>query len=226
MGWSAKKTRRIRDLAGVKIVRRRKARPGYRQETPGNLLLGAARPDGGYEQAALESLGAWGVDYSHFQLGGRTFYLSLVVDLASRMILAWDLGRNQKSELVVSSLGQALENYGPPKVVHSDRGSQYLSADYRRLLAAFDIRQSLSAAGSPWQNGFVERTFRSLKEEFDPPALKGCGWGELLELVAATVYYYNRQRYHTSLKTTPAAYHEGLKKPPAEEKKLCTKVLN
>lgn len=94
LGWSLNKTRHTRDLAGVRIVRRRKARPGFKQEAAGNLLLEAAKPDGRYDQTELEALSVWSVDYTPLKFGGRTSYLSVVVDLASRRILSWDLGRN------------------------------------------------------------------------------------------------------------------------------------
>ena len=193
MGWSLNKTRRLKTLAGVrtKLPRQTWRRPpdGKLAAPPPNLL-----PSN--KEILVE-------DFTHL---GR-FYLAVCMRLSTRQILSFKLSTGKGSGLVDPPLVQALELFADCEIVHSDQGSQYLAASHRRLIAAADLRQSCSAAGSPWQNGHVERLFKTLKYEFlGDIGVYGGDYNRLFDAVNVSVFSYNRQRYHSTLGTTPDAY--------------------
>ncbi len=141
-------------------------------------------------------------DFTHL---GR-FYLAVCMRLSTRQILGFKLAAHKGSQLVDPPLAAALDLFADCQIVHSDRGSEYLAASHRQLIATGGLEQSCSAAGSPWQNGHVERFFRTLKHEFLGEIKVYGGYRQLWEAVNISIFGYNQQRYHSSLGTTPNAY--------------------
>jgi len=95
-------------------------------------------------------------------------YLAVVIDLYSRKVVGWSMGRRLKSSLVCDALQMALWRRRPPKgqlIHHSDRGVQYASHAFRKLLTAHGIEGSMSRKGDCWDNAVVESFFGSLKSE-------------------------------------------------------------
>jgi transposase InsO family protein len=94
-------------------------------------------------------------------------YLAVVMDLFSRKIVGWSMSSRMKAKLVCDALRMALWQRRPKAglIHHSDRGSQYASKAFRRLLKAHDIKGSMSRKGDCWDNAVVESFFGSLKQE-------------------------------------------------------------
>ena len=94
-------------------------------------------------------------------------YLATVIDLYSRRMVGWAFGAHMTAELVIDALRRAIELREPPAgmIVHTDRGGQYASADYRKLLRERGLRQSMSGAGNCYDNAVAESFFASLKKE-------------------------------------------------------------
>ena len=94
-------------------------------------------------------------------------YLAVVIDLYSRKVVGWSMGSRMKAKLVCDALTMALWQRNPKTglIVHSDRGSQYASTEYRRLLKAHELVGSMSRKGDSWDNSVVESFFGSLKQE-------------------------------------------------------------
>lgn len=94
-------------------------------------------------------------------------YLAVVIDLYSRKVVGWSMGSRMKAKLVCDALTMALWQRNPKTglIVHSDRGSQYASTEYRRLLKAHELVGSMSRKGDCWDNSVVESFFGSLKQE-------------------------------------------------------------
>lgn len=94
-------------------------------------------------------------------------YLAVIIDLYSRKVVGWSMGSRMKAQLVCNALRMAIwqRRPGPGLVVHSDRGSQYASKDYRRLLKAHGFVGSMSRKGDCWDNAVAESFFGSLKQE-------------------------------------------------------------
>ena len=94
-------------------------------------------------------------------------YLAVVIDLYSRKVVGWSIGSRMKAQLVCDALSMAVWQRKPKAglVVHTDRGSQYASVAYRRLLKAHGLIGSMSRKGNCWDNAVAESFFGSLKRE-------------------------------------------------------------
>lgn len=94
-------------------------------------------------------------------------YLAVVVDLFSRKVVGWSMGNRMKAGLVCDALKMALWQRKPSHglIVHSDRGSQYASNDYIKLLHQHGCVGSMSRKGNCWDNAVAESFFGSLKQE-------------------------------------------------------------
>ena len=94
-------------------------------------------------------------------------YLAVVIDLYSRKVVGWSMGSRMKAQLVCDALMMAIWLRRPNAglVVHSDRGTQYASKAYRRLLKARGFIGSMSRKGDCWDNAVAESFFGSLKQE-------------------------------------------------------------
>ncbi len=148
---------------------------------------------------------AWVQDFTYLWLGNCFYYLAVVLDLTTRQLVGWKLGGNHTADLICEALLDALSRYDPPNLLHSDQGREYLSSKHAGLCRSFGIAMSASGRGRPWQNGYCERFFSTLKSEL--PSLKQLrNPGELYEQIALFIHYYNTKRIHTTLKTTPAHY--------------------
>lgn len=221
LGWSENKTRRIRRLSGVTAARAHKKYRGYGGKpeisAPLNhlhtyaLFKDSGRPQDGMDYSPMtQEANAWVQDFTYLRIRSGMFYLALVMDLTTREILSWKLGTNHSSSLTHIALIQALHSNPAPAILHSDRGSEYLSERHQATCSRFGITLSASRPGSPWQNGYMERCIKSVKEELGPLA-QYQDINDLYIGVASAISYYNNERIHLALKTTPAAYAAGLK---------------
>jgi transposase InsO family protein len=110
----------------------------------------------------------WAGDITYVWTGEGWLYLAVVIDLYSRKVVGWSLGRRLTSTLVCEALLMALWLRRPAKgqlIFHSDRGVQYASDAFRRLLKAHGIEGSMSRKGDCWDNAPVESFFGTLKLE-------------------------------------------------------------
>ena len=129
-------------------------------------------------------------------------YLAVVIDLYSRKVVGWSMGRRLKSTLVCDALQMALWSRRPPKgqlIHHSDRGVQYASHAFRRLLKAHGIEGSMSRKGDCWDNAVVESFFGSLKSERVHWRSYQSREEARADIVEYITMFYNSQRLHSYL---------------------------
>lgn len=178
------------------------------------LFKDTARPQDGMDYSPMtQEANAWAQDFTYLRIRSGMFYLALVMDLTTREILSWKLGTNHSSSLTHIALIQALRTNPSPSILHSDRGSEYLSERHANTCARFSITLSASRPGSPWQNGFMERCIKSVKEELGPLN----NYQDIDELyigVTNAIAYYNNERIHMALRMAPRAYARLLGKRP------------
>jgi putative transposase len=140
LDWSDNKTRRIRRLAQIVVARPRKKYHRYvgiaEITAPPNHLHtyalfkdkdGARPQDGMSYRLMTQEANAWSQDFTYLRIRSGMYYLALVLDLATREVLSWKLGTNHSSSLTHIALIHALRTNPPPSILHSDRGSEYLS---------------------------------------------------------------------------------------------------
>lgn len=235
LGWSENKTRRIRRLAQVDAARPRKKYRDYggksEVDAPENhlhayaLFKDNARPQDGMDYSPMtQEANAWAQDFTYLRIRSGMYYLALVMDLATREILSWKLGTNHSSSLTHIALIQALRSNPSPSILHSDRGAEYLSERHQTTCARFGITFSASKPGSPWQNGYMERCIKSVKEELGILA-QYQDIDELYVGVTKAIAYYNNERIHLSLKMSPRAYAKALGRHKKRPRKVFGKVV-
>lgn len=110
----------------------------------------------------------WVSDITYIRLPEGFVYLSVVIDLFTRKVIGYCLSRHIDADLVVTALKMAIKERGITNannqlIHHSDQGVQYCSHEYTSLLEFHGIRVSMSSPGAPWQNGFAESFFKTLK---------------------------------------------------------------
>lgn len=156
----------------------------------------------------------WAGDVTYLNTGEGWMYLAIVMDLYSRRIVGWHIDKRMTSDLVEKALIKAYNLRQPPKglVFHSDRGSQYTSSRYRKLLKSYGMRASMGDVGACWDNAVVERFFGSLKHDWlfkvHQPTRE-----HMKRDVTAYMRYYNLERLHTANEDmSPIEYENMLRK--------------
>lgn len=218
LDWSEDKTRRIRNLANVEALRRKKrsrhSKDSAEIDSPENKLRdywelrNPDSPRDGYSFAVLTKpeLNIWAEDFTYIGWHGRFLYLATTLRLSTREVLGWSLGLYHDTDLVCASLEDALRNNTPPDIAHSDQGPEYLSRKNSNLCENAGIKMSASDKGEPWQNGYMERFFNTFKEEMEHKIRNCKTLSEVYEKIANWIYYYNYERIHTALKMPPKTY--------------------
>jgi putative transposase len=143
----------------------------------------------------------WGADISYIWTAEGWLYLAIVLDLYSRRIVGWATSDRLKKDLALSALRRAivLRQPQPGLIHHSDRGSQYCSDDYQRLLKAQDMLPSMSGKGNCYDNAMVETVFKTIKSEMI--------WRTSFQTRSAAEFalglyidgFYNPRRRHSAL---------------------------
>jgi transposase InsO family protein len=142
----------------------------------------------------------WLTDITYIPTREGWLYLAAILDLHSRAIVGWAMSRTLDGKLGLDALEMAIRRRGAaPKVLHSDQGSNYTVASYRRLLAKHQIQQSMSRRGDCWDNAPMESFFHTLKTEL----VMHCDFRTRDQARASLFEYmetfYNRQRRHSTI---------------------------
>ena len=150
----------------------------------------------------------WVADITYIKLRKEFVYLAVIMDVFTRCIRGWHLGRSLEQELTLVALRRAFER-GRPEIHHSDQGVQYAATAYVAMLKAREVKISMASVGEPEENGHAERLMRTIKEEevdlseYEDFSDAMGGLGRFLDDV------YNRKRIHSSLGyLTPAEFEQ------------------
>ncbi len=141
----------------------------------------------------------WAGDITYLKTGEGWMYLAVVMDLYSRRIVGWHVDKRMTTGLIGKALMKAYNLRQPPKglVFHSDRGSQYTSKRYRKLLKSYRMRASMGDVGACWDNAVVERFFGSLKHDWVLKIAQPTR-EHMRRDVMAYMKYYNQERLHSA----------------------------
>lgn len=109
----------------------------------------------------------WTGDITYIKIASGWAYLAVVIDLYSRRIIGWSIAEHMRTSLVTDALNKAIALRKPAEgvIFHSDRGSQYGSAEFRTMLKRAGLKQSMSAKANPYDNAWTESFMGTLKSE-------------------------------------------------------------
>lgn len=143
----------------------------------------------------------WTSDITYLSTAEGWLYLAVIMDIYSRKIVGWSVSSRLTTELVNRALTMAVTHRDPSAglIFHSDRGSQYTSESFRKLLKTYRMVQSMSSSGNCYDNAITESFFHTLKTE-----LIDLGNNKTREQTKQIIFqyieiFYNRQRLHSAL---------------------------
>lgn len=142
---------------------------------------------------------AWAIDITYIPMRKGFMYLCAIIDLYSRYVVGWSVSNSMEAEWVAAVVKTAIRQYGCPRILNSDQGSQFTSDHYIDLLKEAGIRISMDGKGRATDNIFIERLWRSLKYEqvYLYPADDGV---ELYHGLQEWFRFYNEDRHHQTLR--------------------------
>lgn len=155
---------------------------------------------------------AWMVDITYLRHGSGFMYLVAIIDVYSRYVVGWSLSNTLDTQSCVDALTQALI-IGQPEILNSDQGCQFTSGLWIDTVKQAGIQVSMTGRGRCLDNVYIERFWRSLKQEefylneyVDVPALK--------QAIQHYIEFYNNRRYHQALayKKPAEIYFGGIKR--------------
>lgn len=143
----------------------------------------------------------WVTDITYIWTKEGWLYLAVVLDLFSRKVVGWSMDETMEKDLVINALNMALRSRQPEKGLlhHSDRGSQYASSDYQKLLMDQQITCSMSRKGNCYDNAVVESFFSTLKQELVFHQQYQSRQHAKQDIFEYIEVWYNRRRRHSSL---------------------------
>lgn len=179
---------------------------GYRLNYPRNYARTTYAQKDIYYPNLIEGLELTGInqlvqtDITYVRVCGRFYYLVFLIDVYSRRICGYATSKTLHAEGNIRALKMLLKIRKGASlggmIHHSDRGSQYVDADYRKLLLSYGIRPSMCMAG--WENAYTERVNRTIKEEY-LDRWKIPDYPSLVKQVHKAVTHYNARRKHAGL---------------------------
>jgi len=151
-------------------------------------------------------------DITYYRIKEKYYYLSFIIDVYSRRIVGYAASKSLHAEGSIKALKKMIELRGAGNlsqlIHHSDRGSQYIAQEYRRLLNDNHITPSMCKTA--WENAYTERINRTIKEEY----LNGWeinSFNSLSKRLKQAVYHYNHKRSHSGLcKKSPVAFEKEI----------------
>jgi putative transposase len=194
---------------GISVVRTHK----YKVTTDSNHKFNIAPNLLNRNFTAQRSNQKWVVDISYIWTREGWLYLAVVLDLYSRRVIGWAVSNRMKRDLAIRALNMAIALRRPPKgcIHHSDRGSQYCSHDYQKILRQHGFNVSMSGKGNCYDNAAMETFFKTIKAEL----IWRQKWQTRRDVEVAIFEYingfYNPRRRHSAL---------GWKSPLAFERKV------
>lgn len=143
----------------------------------------------------------WAGDITYIRTEEGWLYLAVVIDLHSRAVIGWSMNTRMTKKLVCDALMMALFKRKFPKdvVIHTDRGSQYCSFRYRKLIKRYGLVGSMSRKGNCWDNAISESFFHTLKVERVQDSCYKTRVSARQSIFHYIESYYNQKRLHSSI---------------------------
>jgi putative transposase len=186
-----KRVRRLLRKMGVMAIypKRNLSRPGNAKYIKPYLLKGMkiTRPNQ-----------VWAIDITYIPMARGFMYLTAIIDIYSRYVVGWDVFNSLDAENSLAVLKQAIGQHGKPEIINSDQGSQFTCALWTEYLESGNILISMDGKGRAIDNIFIERLWRTVKQDYVylHPATNG---SELYTGLKGFFLYYNTKKAHQGI---------------------------
>lgn len=190
-------------VVNVKRVRRLMRKMGITAHYPKRNLskLGKARYVKPYLLRGLEinrPNNVWAIDITYIPMAKGFLYLTAIIDIYSRFVVGWGLHNTLEAANCLEVLKAAIGRYGKPQIVNSDQGSQFTCALWVEYLEGEQIQISMDGKGRATDNIFIERLWRTVKQDYVylHPAADGI---ELYQGLKKFLEFYNYEKTHQGI---------------------------
>lgn len=152
----------------------------------------------------------WCADITFIPVKRGFLYLVAIMDWATRKVLSWRLSNTMHADFCVEALKEAIDRFGPPEIMNTDQGSQFTGLAWITTLTDARVRVSMDGRGRYLDNIFIERLWRSLKQEAVYLEELNDGF-QAHRVIQDWMNFYNTDRPHTALerRTPKEAYWAG-----------------
>lgn len=198
MFFNHKRVRRLLRKMGLMAIYPKKnlSRLGYAKYIRPYLLKGleVSRPNQ-----------VWAIDITYIPMNKGFMYLTAIIDVYSRFVVAWNISNNLEAENCLAVLKNAVKKYGKPEIVNSDQGSQFTSSLWIEYLEKESIKISMDGKGRAIDNIFIERLWRTVKQDYIyiTPVDNGV---ELYHGLKEFFEHYNHRKAHQGIgRVTPSS---------------------
>jgi putative transposase len=140
----------------------------------------------------------WEIDITYIPMAKGFMYLTAIIDVYSRFVVGWDIFNNLEADNCISVVNEAIERYGKPDILNSDQGSQFTSFSWIENLENKDVKISMDGKGRAIDNIFIERLWRTVKQDYIyiSPADDGL---ELYKGLKTFFEHYNKHKTHQGI---------------------------
>lgn len=188
-----KRVRRLMREMGLQRPKKRKKRRTTQSQHPFPRY-----PNLVQDLAVMRPNQVWVADLTYIQLQDECVYLAIVMDVFTRSIRGWHLGRALDEQMTLTALKRGLQE-GQPEIHHSDQGVQYAATQYVQVLRDHNVQISMAEIGEATQNGYAERVIRTIKEEAVHLSEYRDYHDAYQQIGRFIEEVYNRKRIHSSL---------------------------
>lgn len=205
---SKKRVERLMREAGIQGIQKRKFK--VTTDSRHNLAVAANILDRNFSSGSPNV--CWLSDITYIKTDEGWLYLAAVMDLYSKRIVGYSMQKRLSRELVIEAMNIAISNRHPGRglIAHSDRGSQYASSDYQKLLRQHGFICSMSRKGDVWDNSPMESFFHTLKTELVYHRRFKSRSEAKLAIFEYIEVFYNRRRLHSALDyESPAEFEKN-----------------
>ena len=153
----------------------------------------------------------WVSDITYVATAERWLYVCVVLDLYARRVVGWSMSSSLGAELELKAFVMAFMRRGPPTTMlfRSDRGVQYTSHAFRRVLQSHRMRQSMSRSGNCYDNACAETVFKTLKTELTDRMFYRTRQEARAVIFEYIETFYNRVRLHLAIGYVPPCEYEA-----------------
>lgn len=195
--YNKKRIERLMKVMGLKAIQKRK----FKRTTDSDHDLPVKKNLLKRKFNVTQPNKVWVSDITYIPTKEGWLYLAVVIDLYSRKVVGWSMSKRMTKQLVINALDMGVKNRKPSKglIFHSDRGSQYASHDFQKLLWRNGMRSSMSRKGDCWDNAVAESFFSTIKTELlfhNKYKNRSQAKRDIFQYIEI---YYNKIRLHSSL---------------------------